>query len=201
MTRLVVVSRSPRRLELLEALGIRFERAAAREHVETGTGPCPNPCDFAGANALAKANDAAPRYPNSVLLAFDTIVWKDGYAYGKPKDAAEARSMLRALSGAWHEVHTGLAVLDTGADFREVVCEGTRVKFKELTERELSLYAASPEVRDKAGAYGIQGLASMLIERIEGDYFNVVGLPLYRLRQALLRAGVDLLELAISSRA
>lgn len=162
-------------------------------------GPCEDPCSLAKRNAMAKALPARD-LPNSIVVAFDTVVWKDGYAYGKPADLNEAYKILRELSGGWHEVHTAVYAIDTGRGKCISECEVTRVKFKGLAEREIELYLSAGESLDAAGGYAIQGLASLLIERLEGDYFNVVGLPLYRLRSVLLSLGVDLLEEAVRMR-
>ncbi|MEM2893895.1 MAG: Maf family protein [Candidatus Bathyarchaeia archaeon] len=199
MARLVLASRSPRRFSILSSLGIPFEVTYPREEIEVKWGPCEDPCALAKRNAMAKAF-SIHGLPNSILVAFDTLVWKGGYAYGKPASLEEAYGMLRELSGGWHEVHTAVCAVDMGKGESISDCEVTRVKFKELTEREIELYLSAGEALDAAGGYAIQGLASLLIERIEGDYFNVVGLPLHRLRSILLSLGVDLLEEAVRMR-
>lgn len=172
---------------------------APGEEMEVEGGPCEDPCTLAKGNAMAKAL-SAHRHPNSIVVAFDTVVWRDDYAYGKPADLDEAYRMLRELSGGWHEVHTAICALDTRSGEMITECEATRVKFKELTDREIGLYLSTGESLDAAGGYAIQGLASLLIEGIEGDYYNVVGLPLNRLRATLLCLGVDLLEEAVRNR-
>ncbi len=199
MARLVLASRSPRRFSLLSILGIPFEAASPGEEIEVRGGPCDDPCALAKRNAVAKALSVHGP-PDTMVVAFDTVVWKEGYAYGKPASLDEAYGMLRELSGGWHEVHTAVCVIDMGKGESISDCEATRVKFKELTEREIKLYISTGEALDAAGGYAIQGLASLLIERIEGDYFNVVGLPLHRLRSILLSLGVDLLEEAVRMR-
>lgn len=199
MARLILASRSPRRFSLLSSLGIPFEVAPPGEEIEVRRGPCGDPCALAKRNAMAKAL-SVHALPNSIVVAFDTVVWKEDYAYGKPASLDEAYGTLRELSGGWHEVHTAVYAMDVGRGESILDCEATRVKFKELTEREIELYLSASEALDAAGGYAIQGLASLLIERIEGDYFNVVGLPLHRLRSMLLSLGVDLLEEAVRMR-
>lgn len=199
MVRLILASRSPRRCALLSTIGIPFEVVAPGEEVEVEGGPCEDPCALAKRNALAKALSICG-LPGSIVVAFDTVVWKEGYAYGKPSSLDEAYGMLREFSGGWHEVHTAVCAMDVGRREPIMDCEMTRVRFKELTGREIELYLSTGEALDAAGGYAIQGLASLLIERIEGDYFNVVGLPLRRLRSVLLSLGVDLLEEAVGMR-
>lgn len=135
------------------------------------------------------------QYPNAVCIGSDTMVTIDGLRLGKPKDADEAASMLRRLRGRTHEVLTGLAVLtpDGGAHTLHTC---TRVTFRDFAEDELAAYLATGEPLDKAGAYGIQGLGGLLVAGIQGDYHNVVGLPVCRLGRMLLDFGVDCLALA-----
>ena len=128
-------------------------------------------------NALLKLRAA----PGELVLAVDSMVVWDGRAHGKPADRAEAESWLRELSGRWHEVMGGLALREHGEERTDVAV--TRVRFRELTEGDIERYLASGEWRDRAGGYAIQELGAMLVEGIEGDYFNVVGLPV----PALLR--------------
>jgi septum formation protein len=199
LVRLVLASRSPRRSKILSRLGVPFEVVAPMGEVEVEGGPCEDPCALARRNATAKALSVRG-HPDSIVVASDTVVWNGGYAYGKPANPDEAYGMLRELSGGWHEVHTAVCAVDTRRGEYVSECEMTRVKFKELTEREIELYLSTGEALDAAGGYAIQGLASLLIERIEGDYYNVVGLPLHRLRAILLLFGVDLLEEAARAR-
>lgn len=137
--------------------------------------------------AERKAGAAAARFPQSLVIAADTVVFRDGRAFGKPRDLEEARDFLRALSGGWHSVFTGL-VVQWGKSVRKNLVE-TRVLFRALTEEEIAWYLRSGEVLDKAGAYGIQGRAAAFVERIEGDFYNVVGLPLCALWRTLWEMG------------
>jgi nucleoside triphosphate pyrophosphatase len=145
------------------------------------------PAELALAHANGKAAGAAPS--DRLIIAADTVVDVDGDPLGKPVDAAEARAMLTRLAGRWHHVHTAFVLRDdaTAASLAEVVT--TRVKFADLDDETISAYAASGDGMDKAGAYGIQGFAATLVERIDGDYFAVVGFPLSAFAQALPRLG------------
>ena len=133
--------------------------------------------------ALDKARRGAARRPDAVVIGADTVVVARGERLGKPRDADEARRMLHRLHGRVHEVWTGLAVA-RGREQRTAV-EMTRVRFARMSDAEIDAYVASGEPLDKAGAYGIQGLAAAFVRGIEGDFFNVVGLPLERLRRLL----------------
>jgi septum formation protein len=135
-------------------------------------------------NALLKLRAV----PGERVLAVDSMVVWDGRAHGKPADAAEAERWLRELSGRWHEVMGGIALREDGEERTEVAV--TRVRFRELGESDIERYLASGEWRDRAGGYAIQELGAMLVEEIEGDYFNVVGLPI----PALLRLAPDIMQ-------
>jgi septum formation protein len=169
---LVLASHSPRRREILSNAGIEFvcRPAAVEERREDGEDPRAYVERLARAKATAV--DAAP---GEIILAADTVVVVDQHVLGKPSDTEEAAWMLRHLSGREHEVITGICL--RSGDRMLVDAETTRVRFITLSEGEIAEYAASGEPMDKAGAYAIQGLASKFIDRIEGCYFNVVGLP------------------------
>lgn len=189
--RLILASASPRRAELLRAAGFDFEVVVATVDESIREGELPS----AYVRRLAAEKSAcAQRYVASgsltalVVLGADTAVVVDGEILGKPTDDAEAARMLRRLSGRRHEVLTGVSLrrgaLEVGA------VDVTAVEFSPLTDEEVAWYVASGEGRDKAGAYGIQGLASRFVPRIDGSYSNVVGLPLECVRE-LLRAISD----------
>ena len=186
---LILASASPRRRELLERFGVPFavDPATGPEEVPPGAGPE----ETVLALSAAKARPAAARRPGALVLGADTVVVLDGAILGKPADEAEAFRMLSALSGREHRVLTGVTLVRDGTVLSGV--EETLVRFRPLTEREIRAYIGSGEPMDKAGAYGVQGLASVFVERIEGDYFNVVGLPLCRLSKMLESLGVSLL--------
>jgi septum formation protein len=142
--------------------------------------------------ALEKARSAVRDDDPRPILAADTIVSLDGEQLGKPVDPADARRMLRRLSGCWHEVITAVALLSPGEPEPRTSLARTRVRFSELTEEEIERYAASDEPHDKAGAYAIQGAGSWLVESIAGSSSNVVGLPLEQVRRLMLDAGLEM---------
>ena len=188
--RLILASQSPRRRELIARMGIPFVciSSDADETVpETLT-----PAETVETLARRKAEAVTKPDPADWVLGADTVVVSDGVILGKPADAAEAKAMLRSLSGRAHEVLTGMALISPTGKCTTAV-ETTRVVFTDLTEEEIEAYVASGEPMDKAGAYGIQGRASLFVEGIRGDYFTVMGLPLCRLGQMLREVGVELL--------
>jgi nucleoside triphosphate pyrophosphatase len=177
---LVLASASPRRRELLAAAGIRFEVLPVDIDETPADGESPD--DHVKRLAREKAGAAFAERPDTVVLGADTVVVAGGAILGKPRDAEDAARMLRALAGRAHQVLTGVAV--TGRRGTVVEVARTRVWFHPLSDGEIADYVASGEPHDKAGAYAIQGLASKFVERIDGSYSNVVGLPValvYRL--------------------
>lgn len=181
MRRLILASASPRRRELLAQIGYTFEvhPAHVNEDPRLGEDPITYVVRLAHDKAesvYAEISSKSPAPPQVVVLGADTTVTLDGRILAKPVDAADAARMLRLLSGRTHRVITGVAVAT--AKGTEVAAEVTGVRFAALSNREISDYIASGEPMDKAGAYGIQGLAAKWIPRVEGCYFNVVGLPL-----------------------
>jgi len=187
--RLVLASASPRRAELLRGLGLEFEilPVAVPEDLADGEDPAAAAIRLAEAKAEA-ASSRLDRPGEGLVVGCDTLVVVGGEALGKPADDAEARVMLGRLSGREHRVLTAVAVRRAadGEVFSGV--ERTTVRFRDLDEQDLGVLVDSGEARDKAGAYGIQGLASLAVDGIEGDYFNVVGLPLGLLRRLIRRA-------------
>lgn len=185
---IVLASGSPRRRELLETLGLDFRIVPARgeEIPPEGAGPA----ETVTALAKAKADEVAGLFPEALVIAADTVVWAEGRILGKPRDEADARRMLHMLSDNSHEVYTGTALIYKGKSIAGA--EKTKVFFRRLTDAEIDGYIATGEPMDKAGAYGIQGRAALMVKRIEGDYFNVMGLPLCRLGQMLEEIGVHL---------
>ena len=170
---LILASTSPRRRQILEQLGIPFE-VVAPSYEETLGDPVEH--------AVGKARSVGVRDERPVL-GCDTEVICGGRVYGKAETEAEAEEMLESLAGKTHEVVSGLALLTPG--WEEIHKEVTRVTFRPLTARDLALYVASREWEGRAGAYAIQGLGASLVERVEGDYLNVVGLPAARLVRLL----------------
>jgi septum formation protein len=153
-----------------------------------------SPLETALVHARGKVERAAPS-PHLTVGA-DTVVDLDGRALGKPRGDAEARAMLAALSGRSHQVHTAFALRDPGGRLAALEAVSTRVRFASLDEATIAAYVASGDGRDKAGSYGIQGFAATLVERIDGDYFTVVGFPLAAFARALRRLGFRLLPRA-----
>jgi septum formation protein len=188
---LVLASASPRRREILERLGFEFEVLPAG--IEENDVACGDHARFATLLAVKKAEETRRARPLATVIAADTIVVCGESRLGKPIDGADASAMLRLLSGRVHEVVTGVALI--APDGRRLAeAETTRVYFRALTEAEIARYVATGEPFGKAGAYAIQGYAAPFIEKIEGCYFNVVGLPvslLFTMLAKLERTGHD----------
>ena len=180
---LVLASASPRRSELLRNAGILFRVEPA--HVREVPLPQEDPLAYAQRLAREKALVVFSRHPNEVVVGADTVVVVDNHLLEKPAEAKDAARMLRLLSGRSHQVITGVCVVAPG--FERTEAKITEVSFSPLSDEEIAGYVATGEPMDKAGAYGIQGIASRWVRRIEGCYFNVVGLPVHRVYR-LLRA-------------
>jgi len=176
MPRLILASASPRRRELLTQAGFVFEVQPANVNEDLLPGEDPIAYVVRLARDKAEAVFADVGDPDAIVLGADTTVTLDGHILAKPEDAADAARMLRMLSGRTHRVITGVAVATKNGT--EVAAEVTGVQFLPLSNEEIAAYAATGEPMDKAGAYGIQGRAAKWIPRVEGCYFNVVGLPL-----------------------
>jgi septum formation protein len=183
---LVLASASPRRQELLRNAGITFDVQPADIPEDTLPGETAKEC--AERLAREKALAVACQRPHDFVLGADTVVVVDGQLLGKPCDAADAARMLCLLSGREHRVITGVCLVVSGQS--SVASETTLVTVSEITDKEIADYVASGEPMDKAGAYAIQGIASRWIPRIEGDYSNVVGLPVAAVWRMLRQAGV-----------
>jgi septum formation protein len=173
--KLLLASASPRRAEILRTVGWPFEVLAVDVDESRRAGE--NAVTYVGRLALAKAETAASRSPESIIVGADTVVMIHDQILGKPRNEDDARRMLRLLSGQWHLVLTGVAVLAHHAVKSRTGHEKTEVKFAPLSDDEIDWYVTSGEPMDKAGAYAIQGLGARFIEEIRGDYYNVVGLP------------------------
>ncbi len=192
-TRLVLASGSPRRREMLENLGVEFHfrPVDVDESPRDGEAPDAYVLRLARTKALAGVVAGGDR-GGEIVLAADTIVAADGRLLGKPRDSEDARRMLERLSGRAHEVLTGVAVSDAAGDLRAAV-ERTRVRFAELSAAEIEWYVAGGEPLDKAGAYAVQGLGALFVTKVDGNYSNVVGLPLPLTYRLLREAGFSLL--------
>lgn len=185
---LILASQSPRRRELLGLFGIPFViRAADIDETMDETQPA---FDEVARVSRSKAL-ATPRGPADVVIAADTIVVCAGKVLGKPKDEADAKAMLALLSGRDHQVMTGVTVLK--GEQTRVFTEVTDLHFRALSQKEIDRYVASGEPMDKAGSYGIQGGAALFCERMNGDYYNVMGLPVCRLGQILKELAPELM--------
>ena len=190
---IVLASQSPRRLELLRSLNfeVRVEPSVYGEPDRPGL----TPRELAIVHARHKCDEVAKRIAkheavSAPVVGSDTVVDVDGTAYNKPRDPADAARMLRDLSGRTHVVHTAFALCVSGAMHEH--CESTRVTFFELRDAEIAQYVASGEPMDKAGAYGIQGYGATLVERIDGDFYTVMGFPLARFAHVLRELGFRL---------
>ena len=190
--KLILASASPRRRELLEMLHvenleIRPAKGEEKPHPEL------TPDALVTELASCKAAEVAAAWarPEDIVVGADTVVVLDGRVLGKPKSEADAAAMLRALSGRTHTVYTGVAVERGGG--RRLHAERTDVRFRALTDAEIAAYIATGEPMDKAGAYGAQGYASLFVEHLDGDFFNVMGLPLCALGKLLKELDVSLL--------
>ena len=180
---LVLASASPRRAEILRAVNWSFETSPAE--IDESLGDEEAPAAYVERLARAKATKIAEERLFGLVLGADTtVVSAGGRILGKPHDAGDAEQMLRSLSGNWHDVLTGVALVRAETKECRVAHERTRVRFAELSDEEIAWYVTTEEPMDKAGAYAVQGRAALFIEAIEGDYWNVVGLPVrlvYRL--------------------
>jgi septum formation protein len=184
----ILASASPRRAELLRNAGIVFTVEPA--HVPEEPRPSEAPLAYAQRLASDKAQAIFRKHPDNVVLGADTVVVIDEHLLEKPRDDVDATRMLRLLSGRTHQVITGVCLLATG--FRQTEVEVTAVRFSALTDEEIATYIATGEPKDKAGAYAIQGIASRCVERIDGCYFNVVGLPVARVYRMLNKLREDI---------
>lgn len=187
--RVILASQSPRRRELLTQIGIAHEVRPA--DIDESVWPGEDPVAHSERLARAKAHTLALQYPEAVVIGSDTIVVIDGAILGKPADREEAVAMLERLSGREHTVYTAVAVAHEGRTLSGV--EAVQVQFRPLSRGQIDAYIATGEPADKAGAYGIQGFGATLVQRIDGDYFAVMGLPLGRLVELIRALGYEYL--------
>lgn len=189
--RIILASNSPRRREILSQIGIQYEVIPSKFE-ENALNMSPE--NMVMYFAEEKAMDVAKKVKEEAfVIGADTIVYQNGIM-GKPKDNEDAARMLKNLSGVFHGVITGISVVHTPSLNKITDYERTLVKFKNISDDEIQAYIKSGEPMDKAGAYAIQGIGSLLVEKIEGCYFNVVGLPVYRLSKILEGFGYKILE-------
>lgn len=183
MKRIILASASPRRKELLEKIGLKFkvEPSDYEEEIKSGL----EPHELVRQISIKKAKLVAARHKDAIIIAADTIGVIGNKILNKPHTENEARKMLKEISGKPHSVITGFTILDTATNKILSRTVNTRVYIKKLTKQEIDAYVKTGEPLDKAGAYAIQGLGAVIVERIEGDYYNVMGLPLNTLTEAL----------------
>ena len=190
--KIILASASPRRKELLEKLDLDFSVCPA--DIDESLLPDEDAAMYPLRTAVQKAMAVAKTEEDALVIAADTVVAVDDDILGKPRDEAEAKAMLQRLSGREHIVITGIGVVDTASGRTLSATEQTIVYFHPLRDEEIDVYIATGECMDKAGSYGIQGKGSLLVRKIDGDYFNVMGLPLSRLYRLLLNIDADILK-------
>jgi septum formation protein len=189
---IILASASQRRKEILAKTGLKFrvDESNYKENLDHGI----KPRELAKFLSREKARDVARRHSNALVIAADTIVVLRGRLLGKPRNKEHAREMLKALSGKEHSVITGFTIIDTAVKKELSVSVESKVFFRRLSEDEIEAYIRSGEPFDKAGSYGVQGLGALLIKKIDGDFFNVMGLPLNVLAGSLKKFGVNILS-------
>ena len=195
MKQLILASQSPRRKHILKQLGVKFE-VAENTFAETGHEKG-SPQKHVLENALGKASSVAAHYKNALVIGADTVVVFNRKVLGKPKDMREAVSFLQMLQGNTHAVYTGLALIDTKKNKVLTDYVKTNVTMRTLTDNELKAYLALINPLDKAGAYAIQGPGSIVVEKIDGCYYNVVGFPIAKLEDMMLSLGTSLFQYMI----
>lgn len=191
MKTIILASGSSRRKELLEIIGLKFkvEPSNYNEDIRSGV----EPHEIARRISLEKARVIASKHKNSIIIAADTFIVFGGQILGKPNTEDAARKMLEIMNGKSHSVITGFSIIDSGNNKILSRSVETKVYIRKLTTEEIKAYVSSNEPLDKAGAYAIQGLGSVIVEKIDGDYFNVVGLPLFALAESLRVFGIRIL--------
>ncbi len=191
MKRIILASASPRRKEILEKTGLKFRVDTGDYEEDMGLGLEPH--ELARFLSHEKVKAISGKYKDALVIAADTFIVFRDKLLGKPRTKKEAGRMLKTLSGKAHSVITGFTILDTGSKKKVSRSVETKVYFKRLTAGEIEAYVNSKEPLDKAGAYAIQGLGAIIVRKIEGDYFNVMGLPLSTLVENLKKFGVHVL--------
>jgi septum formation protein len=189
----ILASASPRRREILRQLGVRF-LVDPSSAAECGRRPRESPVAYALRLARLKARDIRGKHRAGIVIGADTVVVVQNLILGKPHSRREARGMLRRLQGRWHRVITAVCLADVETGTVRSGCTCSRVHFRRLANAEIEWYLRTGEYRDKAGAYGIQGYGSLLIDRLEGCYFNVVGFPVVTFLTLCRRMGIRLIR-------
>lgn len=191
LPQIILASGSPRRSEIMESVGWKFIKDVP--DIDETELPGESPDVYVQRLALTKAETIASRHKGEIVLGADTTVVIDDQIIGKPVDAADATRMLKLLSGNWHQVLTGIAVVQNGIS--RVEFQSTRVKFVEMNEAEIDFLVKCGDPLDKAGAYAVQAQAALFIEGIEGDYWNVVGLPISLVYRLIIEKGRSIVDL------
>ncbi len=180
---IILASGSPRRKEILENANLKFD--IIKSEIDEVILPDESPYQVVMRLAFEKSVDIASKYNDKLVIGADTVVSLDGKILGKPKDKKDAINMIKSLSGKTHQVITGISLINLDANKKIIDYVVSNVKFKDLSQQDIVDYIQTNESMDKAGAYGIQGYGAMLVEEIQGDYFNIVGLPISRLSDLL----------------
>lgn len=191
MRKIILASKSPRRKRLLENIGLQFKIVPSNINENIASS---SPREYAENLSLRKARKVAQKYKDAIIIGADSIVVFKGEIIGKPSSVRNAREILRKLSGKKHLVITGFTVLDSKTNKSETKSVLSKVVFKKLTEKEINEYVKSREPMGKAGAYAVQERASVFIKKIEGDFFNIVGLPVFSLCRVLQKFGINITE-------
>lgn len=189
MRKIILASASPRRKELLKKTGLKF-RAVSSDYKEDMTLKL-SPKELAKVLSMGKAEAAAKRYKDAIIIGADTFIAYHGRVLGKPHTAERARAMLRQLSGTANSVITGFSIIDTKTGKRISRAIECKVYLRKMTTREIDAYVKTGEPLDKAGAYAVQERGSVFVERTEGNFFTIMGLPIYELMQELVKFGVE----------
>jgi len=190
MKKIILASTSPRRKELLEKIGLKFKIVPS--NYEEDMNLKMKPLALAKFLSKGKAEEVAKKYKNHVIIAADTFVALGDELLGKPHKVSEAEKMLRKISGRAVSIITGYTIIDTSVAKRISNVSESKVYIKKLTEEEIKSYIKTKEPLDKAGAFAVQGIGAVLIKKIEGDFFGIVGLPLYDLAQSLKKLGIKI---------
>jgi len=192
MKKIILASKSPRRADLLNQIGLNFEIIPSKINEKQYISQDPE--ESVKKIALMKANEVAKKIKNGIVIGADTIVILDGEVIGKPKDERDAFKILKKISNKEHVVITGLAVVDASTKKTFVETVKTLVKFKKITDEEIKDFIDTGEPFDKAGGYGIMNFASIFVEKVNGCFYNVVGLPLSKLTEMLKHFGINILK-------
>ena len=191
MKKIILASQSPRRKDLLSQIGLKFEVDPSNYQEDMSLKM--DPKELAEYLSLGKAKDVAQRHKDSIIIAGDTFCVLDKEVLGKPKTKENAKAMLQKLSGRTHSIITGFAIIDTETKKQISKSVETKVYFRNISEKEIDTYIDSGEPMDFAGAYAIQHLGGLFVEKIDGDYFNIVGLPILPLTIELKNFGINIL--------